>query len=664
MMSMPTIGLLAAVAMAAQDPGKMPEAWEQKYEAASKEAMSGAYAKAEVLMLEVVAEAEKLGAQDPRLATPLANLGSFYAGRKRYAEAEPLLRRALAIREKALGPDHPDVARTLVSLVMCRLSNEPKEAEAVAPMLRRAVAIIEKSRGKDSPDLANALQCMFMLHLFHRDFDGAEANLRRLLAIREKASGPASIEVATVLDDLGDLYTAMSDSSSSRDFEAKVAGRPKEEWPSEQAGKKAEGFYMRSLTIREKALKPDHPDIVDSLYNLGQLASIRQQPADGEKYLGRWLKLQEAANAPASERQAKVLFMLAGASMERKDWAEAERRLAMSQKTVEELKGAESDEVSGMLASRADVALLAARFDDAEKFIRRNLAVQAAILGPDHRDIVEARTLMAESYRDHVEDRRAPMLWHQLHVLANRTEFKGHQWNLGAILDVYAKLLRRTNRVVPQPTEEDLAYLKRAGVVLDGMDLGLFTALDGVLDFKLDDEGMKHIARLYEIERLSLRGITDAGLAHIAGLINLKDLSLSNSKITDAGLAPVAGLENLEHLNVAMTRVDDAGLTYLKGLKKLRELDIAFTSVTDAGLKHLEGLKSLRSLDIKGTRITDEAVSRLRRARPDLQIEHQPGPGFMQLMRPADRPPGAPPDAAVPMKPAALAPPPELPRKP
>ena len=158
---------------------------------------------------------------------------------------------------------------------------------------------------------------------------------------------------------------------------------------------------------------------------------------------------------------------------------------------------------------------------------------------------------MAESYRDHVEDRRARC--YGISSTSSRTGPNSRAISgTGAILDVYAKLLRRTNRVVPQPTEEDLAYLKRAGVVLDGMDLGLFTALDGVLDFKLDDEGMKHIARLYEIERLSLRGITDAGLAHIAGLINLKDLSLSNSKITDAGLAPVAGLENLEHLNVAI----------------------------------------------------------------------------------------------------------------
>jgi tetratricopeptide (TPR) repeat protein len=505
---------------------------------------------------------------------------------------------------------------------------------------------------------------MSTLHIFRGEFDEAETNLTRLLAIREKASGPASFQAATVLDDLGDLYAAMTDRSSSRDMEAKVAGQPKEEWPSEQTGKKAEAFYKRSLAIREKALKPGAPDIVESLYNLGQLAAVRQQPADVEKYLARWLELQEAAKAPAGERHPKVLFMLASASLERKDWAEAERRLAMSQKDLEELKGAGSDEVSTMLASRADVALLAARFDDAEEFLKKNLEVQAAILGPEDRDIVEARTLMAGSYRDHVEDRRVPLLWHQFHVVSNRTETKGHHWNLGAILNGYARLLRRTNRVLPQPTEEDLAYLKKAGVVLAWADLGFLTTQDSVLDSRLDDEGMKHIARLYEVERLSLRGITDAGLAHITGLINLRDLSLSNSNISDAGLAPLAGLENLEHLNVMMTRVGDIGLAHLKGLKKLRELNLAFTSVTDAGLKHLEGLKSLHSLDIKGTRITAEAVSRLRRARPDLQIEHEPGPGVMQPMVPAGFRPGVPPDAAVPTRPAALAPPPQPPRRP
>lgn len=33
-----------------------------------------------------------------------------------YAEAEPLYRRALVIAEKALGPEHPDVATSLNNL--------------------------------------------------------------------------------------------------------------------------------------------------------------------------------------------------------------------------------------------------------------------------------------------------------------------------------------------------------------------------------------------------------------------------------------------------------------------------------------------------------------------------------------------------------------------
>lgn len=34
----------------------------------------------------------------------------------KYAEAEPLLKRSLAIREKVLGPEHPDVASSINSL--------------------------------------------------------------------------------------------------------------------------------------------------------------------------------------------------------------------------------------------------------------------------------------------------------------------------------------------------------------------------------------------------------------------------------------------------------------------------------------------------------------------------------------------------------------------
>ena len=48
-----------------------------------------------------------LGSQITQLALPLNNLALLYDTTGRYADAEPLLERAITIKEKALGPEHP-----------------------------------------------------------------------------------------------------------------------------------------------------------------------------------------------------------------------------------------------------------------------------------------------------------------------------------------------------------------------------------------------------------------------------------------------------------------------------------------------------------------------------------------------------------------------------
>ncbi len=60
----------------------------------------------------------------------------------RYAEAEPLYRRSLEIREKALGPEHPNVATSLnIYAALLRATGRNAEADK---MESRAKAI----RGK------------------------------------------------------------------------------------------------------------------------------------------------------------------------------------------------------------------------------------------------------------------------------------------------------------------------------------------------------------------------------------------------------------------------------------------------------------------------------------------------------------------------------------
>ena len=47
------------------------------------------------------------------MGASLNNLAALYHSQGRYAEAEPLHKRALAIAEKALGPEHHDLAQSL-----------------------------------------------------------------------------------------------------------------------------------------------------------------------------------------------------------------------------------------------------------------------------------------------------------------------------------------------------------------------------------------------------------------------------------------------------------------------------------------------------------------------------------------------------------------------
>jgi tetratricopeptide (TPR) repeat protein len=79
----------------------------------------------------------------------------LYERQGRHASAEPLFRRALAIDEKALGPDHRDVAKS-AGLLARIYRNLGRYADA-EPLFKRAFAIFEKTLGPDRPNVSISL---------------------------------------------------------------------------------------------------------------------------------------------------------------------------------------------------------------------------------------------------------------------------------------------------------------------------------------------------------------------------------------------------------------------------------------------------------------------------------------------------------------------------
>ena len=145
-----------------------------------------------------------LGSDHPDVAATMNGLGVMHLVRDQYAQAEQLFQRSLAIREKALGAHHPDVAASLANLAaLYRIRGQYEQAE---PLYRRSIAIREKALGMENPDLAISLNGLAMLYDARRQYTQAEPLFKRALAIREKTLGPRHPDVAASLTNLAKLY--------------------------------------------------------------------------------------------------------------------------------------------------------------------------------------------------------------------------------------------------------------------------------------------------------------------------------------------------------------------------------------------------------------------------------------------------------------------------
>src|SRR5207253_4044179 len=80
----------------------------------------------------------------------LNNIAAYLKDIAQYPEAEPLYQRALAIRERVLGAEHPNTAMSLNGLANL-YANQGKNEQA-EPFYRRALAIYEHVLGAEHSD--------------------------------------------------------------------------------------------------------------------------------------------------------------------------------------------------------------------------------------------------------------------------------------------------------------------------------------------------------------------------------------------------------------------------------------------------------------------------------------------------------------------------------
>jgi CHAT domain-containing protein/Tfp pilus assembly protein PilF len=375
-----------------------------------------------------------------------------------YDKAQSAAERSLELRERALGPDHPEVAASLTVLGSIYAARaDYKRAESV---LRRARAINGKAFGENRLETAEVDEALAQVYKGKPDFVEAERLARLGLGVREKRLGADHFLVAVSQGVLGDIFLEKGDYANAAIFSQRaleLAGKsyPLESLPYQDAasrlarvytrqgkyssaeelftqalhtreslaGKNSlpvaesltdlEGFYLlkidnlkseqvglQALALKEKILGPDHLQVGLILNNLGLIYSRRNDYSTAETFYQRSLAIKERVLGPDHPLVAYTLNNLGLVYWRKDDYKKAAEFFQRTLEICEKAYGPESPDVTYPLANLGIIAKETGDYDRAEAYYKRSLAIKEKVFGKQHPQVGQVVESLAILYRD------------------------------------------------------------------------------------------------------------------------------------------------------------------------------------------------------------------------------------------------------------------------
>jgi CHAT domain-containing protein/tetratricopeptide (TPR) repeat protein len=225
-------------------------------------------------------------------------LANIYQALGYFNEAEENHKRALAIREQTLNPNHEDLVVSYNRLGL--LYQEQGRMQEAELLFGRALAIVQGSRSilvkRHEADVLNNLGNIYNAD---RRFAEAEKSFLHALEIEEERYGLDHPEVATIRENLGLTYELQ-----------------------ERYGE-AESHFKKALAIMEGAYGKNHPAVTISLHNLAMTYKSEGRFDEAEDLLRRSLSIRQNSFEPDNSNVALSLGSLGWVLLEKKRWANA-----------------------------------------------------------------------------------------------------------------------------------------------------------------------------------------------------------------------------------------------------------------------------------------------------------------------------------------------------
>jgi tetratricopeptide (TPR) repeat protein len=272
---------------AMDDPAPNPAQpeWQMLMAAAARCYEARDYSKATAHYKAAVKLLESLDPRDVDLGRALFQLGLAPRSIRGSSESdESLFKRALAILDESLPPDHPDVIACLRALIDSYFNRwDQKE-----PLLWRLCAVFERTRGLLDELTSYAVEQLGYALKTLRKYAEAERLYTRWLQAAESSWGAGDRRVIQMVERMAENF------ASGEDFA------------------KAESLYRRALAARERCYdrrnwRDEDESIVRLLLGLGRICARQGRYEEAEKLLRRCMEKADEKDMGVADALAEVL---------------------------------------------------------------------------------------------------------------------------------------------------------------------------------------------------------------------------------------------------------------------------------------------------------------------------------------------------------------------
>src|SRR5215471_3882146 len=363
----------------------------------------GLYPRGESLMSRAVDIRRRLlGPEHPDTLQSMSELGKRLGVESRWPEEEKLDREVLAVRRRVLGPQNQATLDAMLNLARC-LNGEGRYREA-AKLQREALESLRRVLGSTHPETLNAMRVLGRILTDAGEYPEAEQVSRELLDLRRRLQGPDHPDTVMALSNLGWVLCRETRFAEAEGLlrEAAVSGQrvlgpehPVEigmttrlaiDLLGEGRDEEAEQLQRETLALRLRVEGPASYGVISTEQNLAITLVDEGRYAEAEMLLNKVLTTGRqalGAEYPLVLQSAAILGWTMGKEGRT---PEAEKDLREALDALRRVDGVEHPDVLGAQTYLASTLIRQGRYSEAEELARKTLEIQQRVLGPRHAD--------------------------------------------------------------------------------------------------------------------------------------------------------------------------------------------------------------------------------------------------------------------------------------